>query len=167
MELSKSALHPKDREARCKTRIQRTLDELVPISVKIALLIHAASNRSGLAGLTIGMELEDTKQHMGERTRTGSSGYFTNIVLENPHWYMTFFNKKEEKIEVLYYLTEICKLDEAYTPRQFTPVLFVNNRLKGWGWRSLQKVKKGREFEIECRRKLLKNSSRSKRFLNF
>ena len=101
MDLSQNVLHPKDQEERYKTRTQRTLDELVPISKKITLLIHAASNRDGLAGLTIGMELEDTKQHMGERTRTGSSGYFTNIVLENPHWHMIFFNKKEEKIEKL------------------------------------------------------------------
>ena len=34
--------------------------------------------------------LEEVKRILGDRTRTDSSGYFTNIVLENPHQGLTF-----------------------------------------------------------------------------
>ena len=111
MTLSQSALLKKDREARYNARIKRTLDELVPISEKITLLVHASANRVALKGLKTGMPLEEAKSSMGDRTRTGSSGYFTNIVLENPHQSMTFYGRKGERIEILLYLTEVRKLD--------------------------------------------------------
>ena len=41
MTLSQSALLKKDRKARYNARIKRTLDELVPISEKITLLVRA------------------------------------------------------------------------------------------------------------------------------
>ena len=90
MTLSQSALLKKDREARYNARIKRTLDELVPISEKITLLVHASANRAVLKDLKKGMSLEEVKRILGDRTRTGSSGYFTNIVLENPHQSLTF-----------------------------------------------------------------------------
>ena len=99
MTLSQSALLKKNREARYNARIKRTLDELVPISEKITLLVHASANRAALKGLKTGMRLEEAKRSMGDRTRTGSSGYFTNIVLKNPHRSMTFYGKKGERIE--------------------------------------------------------------------
>ena len=104
MTFSQSALLKKDREARYNARIKRTLDELVPISEKITLLVHASANRAALKGLKTGMRLEETKRRMGDRTRTGSSGYFTNIVLQNPHRSMTFYGRKGERIEILLYL---------------------------------------------------------------
>lgn len=164
-EVSKSALPQEDREARYKARTQRTLDELVPISKKLTLLVHASANRSALSGLKLGMQVKETKRRMGERTRTGSSGYFTNIVLENPHQSMTFYLSKEEKIEILFYLTEVRKLDAAFTPEQFTPVHFINDRLTGWGWESLLNVKEGQKFGEECRSRLLKGLPGMKKLL--
>ena len=111
MTLSQSALLKKDREARYNARIKRTLDELVPISEKITLLLHASANRVALKGLKTGMRLEEAKKRIGDRTRKGSRGYFTNIVLENPHQSMTFYGRKGERIEILLYLTEVRKLD--------------------------------------------------------
>ena len=96
MKFSHSALLNKDLEARYNARIKRTLDELVPISEKITLLVHALANRAALKGLKTGMRLEEAKRRMGDRTRTGSSGYFTNIVLKNPHRSMTFYGRKGE-----------------------------------------------------------------------
>ncbi len=61
MTLSQSALLKKDREARYNARIKRTLDELVPISEKITLLVHASANRAALKGLKTGMRLEEAK----------------------------------------------------------------------------------------------------------
>ena len=124
-----SALAKKDREARFQFRTQRTLEELVPISEKITLLVHASANRAVLKDLKKGMSLEEVKRILGDRTRTGSSGYFTNIVLENPHQSLTFYGRKGEKIEILFYLTKVCKLYGAFTPEQFIPVHLINNRL--------------------------------------
>ena len=155
MTLSQSALLNKDREARYNARIKRTLDELVPISEKITLLIHASANRVALEGLKTGMRLEEAKRRMGDSTRTGSSGFFTNIVLENPHRSMTFYGRKGRRIEILLYLTEVRKLDGAFTQEQFTPVHFINNRLSGWGWKSLQLFKEGERLGEECQYKLL------------
>ena len=90
MKRFQSALAKKDREARFQFRTQRTLEELVPISEKITLLVHASANRAVLKDLKKGMSLEEVKRILGDRTRTGSSGYFTNIVLENPHQSLTF-----------------------------------------------------------------------------
>ena len=146
MTFSQSALLKKDREARYNARIKRTLDELVPISEKITLLVHASANRAALKGLKTGMRLEEAKRSMGDRTRTGSSGYFTNIVLKNPHRSMTFYGKKRERVEILLYLTEVRKLDGSFTPEQFTPVHFINNQLSGWGWKSLQIFRRGKEI---------------------
>ena len=72
-------------------RTKKTLQELVPISKKITLLIHASANRAFLKDLKKGMSLEEVKRIMGNRTRTGSSGYFSNIVLEKPHKTLTFY----------------------------------------------------------------------------
>ena len=90
MKLFQSALAKKDREARFQFRTKRTLEELVPISEKITLLVHTSANRAVLKDLKKGMSLEEVKRILGDRTRTGSSGYFTNIVLENPHHSLTF-----------------------------------------------------------------------------
>ena len=101
------------------------------------------------------MRLEEAKRSMGDRTRTGNSGYFTNIVLQNPHRSMTFYERKGERIEILLYLTEVRKLDGAFTPEQFTPVHFINDRLFGWGWDSLQLLKEGKRLGVDCQSKLL------------
>ena len=165
MTLSQSALLNKDREARYNVRIKRTLDELVPISEKITLLVHASANRAALKGLKTGMRLEEAKRRMGDRTRTGSSGYFTNIVLQNPYRSMTFYGKKGERVEILLYLTDVRKLDGAFTPEQFTPVHFINNRLSGWGWKSLQLLEEGKILGEECQTKLLEAQRIPKKLL--
>ena len=155
MTLTQSALLKKDREARYNARIKRTLDELVPISEKISLLVLTSANRTALKGLKTGMRLEEAKRSMGDRTRTGSSGYFTNIVLKNPHRSMTFYGRKGERVEILLYLTEVRKLDGAFTPEQFTPVHFINDRLSGWGWKSLQLLEEGKRLGEDYQFKLL------------
>ncbi|MFL2750454.1 MAG: hypothetical protein ACJ0DI_13565 [bacterium] len=165
MTFSQSALLNKDREARYNARIKRTLDELVPISEKITLLAHASANRVALKGLKTGMPLEEAKRRMGDRTGTGSSGYFTNIVLKNPHRSMTFYGSKGERIEILLYLTEVRKLDGAFTPEQFTSVHFINDRLSGWGWDSLQLLKEGKRLGEDCHTKLLEAQQIPKKLL--
>ncbi|MCH2289087.1 MAG: DUF3192 domain-containing protein, partial [SAR324 cluster bacterium] len=47
------------------------------------------------------------------------------------------------------------KLDGAFTPEQFTPVHFINDRLSGWGWKSLHLLEEGKRLGKECQSKLL------------
>mgnify|MGYP000037564485 CR=1 FL=1 len=150
-----SALNRADQNARLRERIGRTLRELVPVSKRITLLVHASANRAALARLSQGMSLKRVKRFMGTRTRTGSSGYFTNIVLENPHRRLFLHDKKGEYQEVLLYLTEVSKLDSAFTAEQFTPVFFRKGRLEGWGWNSLRRTGQGKRLSLEYRKMLL------------
>ena len=113
------------------------------------------------------MRLEEAKRRMGDRTRTGSSGYFTNIVLKNPHRSMTFYGRKGERVEILLYLTEVRKLDGAFTPEQFTPVHFINDRLSGWGWKSLRLLEEGKRFREDCQSKILEAQRIPKSCLEF
>ena len=92
---------------------------------------------------------------MGTRTRTGSSGYFTNIVLENPHRHLFLHDKKGEYQEVLLYLTEVRKLDGAFTAEQFTPVFLREGRFEGWSWNSLRRTSEGKRLSLECCKILL------------
>ena len=150
-----SALNRVDKNARLRERIGRTLRELVPVSKRITLLVHASANRAALARLSPGMSLKRVKRFMGTRTRTGNSGYFTNIVLENPHRRFFLHDKKGEYQEVLLYLTEVRKLDGAFTVEQFTPVFFRKGRLEGWGWNSLRLTSQEKRLSLECRKMLL------------
>ena len=68
---------------------------------------------------------------------------------------MTFYGRKGERIEILLYLTEVRKLDGAFTPEQFTPVHFINDRFSGWGWKSLQLLEEGKRLGEDCQSKLL------------
>ena len=56
---------------------------------------------------------------------------------------------------MLLYLTEVRKLDGAFTAEQFTPVFFRKGRLEGWGWNSLRMTGQGKRLSLECRKILL------------
>ena len=150
-----SALNRANQNARLRERIRRTLRELVPVSKRITLLVHASANRAALARLSPGMSLKKVERFMGTRTRTGSSGYFTNIVLENPHRRLFLHYKKGDYLEVLLYLTEVRKLDGAFTVEQFTPIFFREGRLEGWGWNSLRMTGQGKRLNLKCHKILL------------
>ena len=145
-----STLDLANRNTRLLARIQRTLRELVPISKRITLLVHAATNRSSLSHLSPGMSLKRAERIMGTRTRTGSSGYFTNIVLENPHRRYFLEDQKGKFREVLLYLTDVMKLDGTFTDEKFTPVFFREGRLEGWGWNSLRRTIQGNKLCLKC-----------------
>ena len=150
-----SAFSRADQNVRLQERIGRTLRELVPVSKRITLLVHASANRAALVRLSPGMSLKRVKHFMGTYTRTGSSGYFTNIVLENPHRRLFLNDKKGEYQEVLLYLTEVRKLDGAFTAKQFTPVFFRKGHLEGRGWDSLRMTGQGKRLSLECHKMLL------------
>ena len=73
--------------------------------------------------------------------------------------------EKEERIEILLCLTEVRKLDGAFTPEQFTPVHFINDRLSGWGWKSLQLLEEGKRLGEDCQSKLLEAQRIPKKLL--
>ena len=147
-----SALDLADRNERLLARLQRTLRELVPISIRITLLVHVSANLASLSHLSPGMSLKRAERIMGTRTRTGSSGFFTNIVLENPHRRYFLEDQKGKYREVLLYLTDVKKLDGTFINEKFTPVFFREGRLEGWGWNSLRRTIHGNKLSRNAKK---------------
>ncbi|MEC8942785.1 MAG: hypothetical protein VYC95_08635 [Verrucomicrobiota bacterium] len=107
-------------------------------SRRLARLVHATANRAALGGLHSGMDREAVLSQMGTQVRTGSSGYFTNLVLRNPHAELYLSNPVGTSLSVLLYLTDPENLDDEWEFRNFTPVLLRSGRLAGRGWGSLK-----------------------------
>jgi|TARA_B100001013_G_C24387399_1_gene354642 hypothetical protein len=84
------------------------------------------------------MDREAVFAELGQQVRTGSSGYFTNIVLRNPHAELCLSNPQSLRLDVLLYLTDTENLDDDWESKHFTPVLLRKGWLAGWGWNSLK-----------------------------
>ena len=114
------------------------IPQFVATSRRLTRLVHASANRAALERLHSGMDREAVFEQMGRQVRTGSSGYFTNIVLRNPHAELCLSNPEGLRLEVLLYLTDTENLDDDWESKHFTPVLLRNGRLAGRGWNSLK-----------------------------
>ena len=114
------------------------IPQFVATSRRLARLVHASANRAALENLHSGMDREAVFTELGQQVRTGSSGYFTNIVLRNPHAELYLNNPVGLQLDVLLYLTDTENLDDDWESKHFTPVLLRNGRLAGLGWGSLK-----------------------------
>ena len=114
------------------------IPQFVATSRRLARLVHASANRAALENLHSGMDREAVFTELGQQVRTGSSGYFTNIVLRNPHAELCLNNPVGLQLDVLLYLTDTENLDDDWESKHFTPVLLRNGRLAGLGWGSLK-----------------------------
>ena len=114
------------------------IPQFVATSRRLARLVHASANRAALENLHSGMDREAVFAELGQQVRTGSSGYFTNIVLRNPHAELYLNNPVGLQLDVLLYLTDTENLDDDWESKHFTPVLLRNGRLAGLGWGSLK-----------------------------
>lgn len=114
------------------------IPQFVATSRRLARLVHASANRAALENLHSGMDREAVFTELGQQVRTGSSGYFTNIVLRNPHAELCLNNPVGLQLDVLLYLTDTENLDDDWESKHFTPVLLRNGHLAGLGWGSLK-----------------------------
>lgn len=108
-----------------------------------------APTRENLLKLSIGMTKEEALNTMGRGTATGytygtamnvlsfgaNAGY--NVKITNPYR-SEILQGKDRTFEVIYYVTDVKKDDNAITDDELTPLVFDNGKLIGWGQSFLQ-----------------------------
>lgn len=112
-------------------------------------------NRENLLKLSLGMTKEEVINIMpkGKKTVIPFAGPYTGLIgrgitVNNPYR-SEVLQGKDKKFEVLYYVTDIKKDDDAITDDELTPFVFDNGKLIGWGWSFLQD--NAQKYEIRIR----------------
>ena len=114
-----------------------------------------APNRKNLLKLSIGISKEEAINIMGIETFvTGRQGVIRGVddlppvTINNPYR-SEILQGKSKTLEVVYYVTDVKKDDNAITDDELTPLVFDNGKLIGWGWAFLEEnIKK---YEIRVR----------------
>lgn len=77
-----------------------------------------------------------------------------SVIGGNPYKNEAFSTPEGDILEAYFYLTEY-KTDERYkrlmTDDVFTPLIFINNELVGWGWSFYQDTTKKYDIDIEIK----------------
>ena len=112
-------------------------------------------NRESLLKLSVGMSKEEVTNIMpkGKGTVIPFAGPYTGLIgrgitINNPYRSETL-QGKDKTFEVLYYVTDVKKDDNAITDDELTPLVFDNGKLMGWGWSFLQD--NAQKYEIRIR----------------
>jgi len=96
-----------------------------------------------------GARAHENKQHMVGLKPDMTTAQVTK-VMGPPDKIVTHQGKNNEAIHTYLYITEYI---ETYTSRgwdqnNYTPFIFVNDRLSGWGWNQLDSAARRYEFDI-------------------
>ena len=112
-------------------------------------------NRENLLKLSIGMNKEEVINIMpkGKGTVVPFAGPYTGLInkgitINNPYR-SEILQGKDKTLEIIYYVTDIKKNDDAITDDELTPLVFDNGKLIGWGWEFLQDH--AQKYEIRIR----------------
>lgn len=92
-----------------------------------------AENRANLNRLELGMTKDDVFKVMGNYIKEVKDLYNNRDVFTNPYR-TSVFEVKSEKIEILYYHTDVKDLDGAVSDDELTPLVLIDGKLTGWGW---------------------------------
>ncbi|MBP9854502.1 MAG: DUF3192 domain-containing protein [Candidatus Omnitrophica bacterium] len=113
-----------------------------------------APNRKNLLKLVISMPKEEALNVMGTKSfMAGGFDFFefkrvTETVVTNPYR-SEILQGKDKTLEVIYYVTDVKRNDNAVTDDELTPLVFDNGKLIGWGWSFLQD--NAQKYEIRIR----------------
>ncbi|HNR14872.1 MAG TPA: DUF3192 domain-containing protein [Thermodesulfobacteriota bacterium] len=99
-------------------------------------------NRENLLRLSVGMKKFEVLQIMGTQT------YET---INNPYKVETPRGGNGELYEVLFYHTELKNKDDLIADDELTPIVFLDNRLIGWGWAFLSSVVPNYQYQRHIR----------------
>lgn len=112
-------------------------------------------NRESLLKLSVGMTKEEAINIMpkGKGTVIPFAGPYTGLIgrgmtINNPYR-SEILQGKDKAFEVIYYVTDVKKNDDAVTDDELTPLVFDNGKLIGWGWGFLQD--NAQKYEIRIR----------------
>ena len=110
-------------------------------------------NREKLIKLSVGMTKQEVLNIMGtgKVTTYQFAGLFTPFTAEeiNNPYRSEILQGKNKTFEVLYYYTDVKKMDLAITDDELTPLVFDDGKLIGWGWSFLQD--NAQKYEIRIR----------------
>lgn len=89
-----------------------------------------ATNREHLNALSVGMSRADVLRVMGTKTITTRERPKT---VTNPYRTESY-ESHGQRIEVVYYYTDLKRADGAITDDELTPIVLVDGKVDGWGW---------------------------------
>lgn len=112
----------------------------VGCSAKTTLDELRAQNRVGLTRLAPGMSRNEVLEILG--STTASDDVFVGptvidwkkLTVTNPYRSESFEGAGGRRVEIIYYLTDIKRADNAISDDELTPVLLVDGAVVGWGW---------------------------------
>lgn len=112
-----------------------------------------APNREHLAKVSIGMTKDEVLKVMGTKSFSTYSqgdvfGIPSYLTITNPYR-SEILQGKEKTLEVVYYVTDVKKDDNAISDDELTPFVFDNGKLIGWGWSFLND--NTQKYEIRTR----------------
>lgn len=95
---------------------------------------RASENKKNMAGLKPGMTTEEVTKLMGPPDET-----------------MTYRGKNNEAVLTYLYITQYTEtyISRGLDKNNFTPFIFVNDRLSGWGWNHLNNAARRYGVDIE------------------
>jgi hypothetical protein len=92
-----------------------------------------SDNRNNLSKIILGLPINEVKTIMGETMSEGSGGE----IIRNPYSIERIENKGNNYLIYYYYTNYIG--DKSWETG-VTPIIFLNNKVKGIGWRSMEKL---------------------------
>jgi hypothetical protein len=102
-----------------------------------------ATNRSHLNTLMLGMTREQALAVMGTgTTRTRDGGRITNPYRSES------YEAQGQRIDVLFYYTDLKARDAAITDDELTPIVLVDGKVDGWGWSYWQALVQRYEIRV-------------------
>jgi len=125
-------------------------------------------NRENLVRLSVGMSKDDVLQVMGNKTITT-----TRVItfpskadikrmervseseaarrINNPYRVETLKGKDGQIHQVLFYYTDLKKVDGAITDDELTPIVLLDEKVVGWGWGFLNENISKYHMQIDVR----------------
>lgn len=97
------------------------------------------TNRQNLNRLAVGMSKNEVHQVMGNETiralaEQGARKEFGMQRVNNPYRLETLKGKDGKSYQILFYYTDIKKVDGAITDDELTPIVLADDKVVGWGW---------------------------------
>ena len=92
-----------------------------------------SQNRNNLSKIILGLPINEVKTIMGETT----TDPFEGEIFRNPYSIERIENKGNNYLIYYYYTNYIG--DKSWETG-VTPIIFLNNKVKGIGWRSMEKL---------------------------
>lgn len=92
-----------------------------------------SENRNNISKITLGLSINEVKTIMGEK----ESGLPGAEIIKNPYLTETIENKGNNYLIYYYYTNYIG--DKSWETG-VTPIIFLNNKVVGIGWRSMEKL---------------------------